>query len=134
MGKITRTRNNSGTNKTQKYLLVLTVLQVISVVSSSESTLPFESQGFVEMTNINMDPLFSKNEYMIAYFANDYQCDEECMNTLILMDEAASSIKERVTFLKVFITAEESRRVIRQLRVVDFPSIGYLANGKAVIY
>lgn len=117
------------TKPTLAYLLLSVVLLGVSYCASV-----FEEQGYQEMTNINVEPLFSKNPYMIAYFTHKNECDAECRDTLLAISRAVELISNRHNFKKVYVVEEESKRVTKKLRVVDFPSIGYLANNRAVIY
>ena len=104
------------------------------LISQVISATYFESQGLTEMSNINIEPLFNNNKYMLAYFTNTLDCNQICEEKIEIIKEAAKQIKDKVEFQLVFINTKDSKRVTKSLRVVDIPSIAYLANSKAVIY
>ena len=45
------------------------------LISQVISATYFESQGLTEMSNINIEPLFNNNKYMLAYFTNTLDCN-----------------------------------------------------------
>ena len=116
------------------FLSYLTIPAFLLLISTVLSANYFENEGLSEMSNINIEPLFNSQKHILAYFTNTLECDELCQERIRLIKDAAEQIKDKVEFELVFINVKESKRVTKTLRVVDIPSIAYLANSKAVIY
>lgn len=96
----------------------------------------FEQEGFTEMNKINMEPLFSENKYMLGFFTEEENCEsQDCRQALDLIKSAREAVKDRIPEVKmVYINAKENKKLVRELRVVDIPSIAYFANKRVVIY
>lgn len=95
----------------------------------------FEKMGFIEMNKINMEPLYEENKYMLGYFSQNESCDEDCKEALELIKQAREAVKDRIPEMTlVYINSKENKKLVRELRVVDIPSIAYLANRRAVLY
>lgn len=95
----------------------------------------FEKEGLTEMLKINKDPLYAENKYMLGYFSEDGNCNEVCKNAIKIMKQVKEEVKERIPDIKlIFVNGKENKKLVRDLRVVDVPSIAYLANKRVVIY
>lgn len=94
----------------------------------------FKKHGITEMNNLNSEPLFNTNKFMLGYFSDGSECDEDCLHNLNIMVEARVNISDRENITLVWVNTKENRRVAKNLRIADIPSIAYLANNKAVVY
>lgn len=117
-------------------LLTLIFISIFFHSALSESTHSnyFESQGLKEMNNLNNDPMFSQHKYMLAYVSETASCDSDCKESISVMISAQTMLKTKADFTLVYIIAQDSKRVVKSLRIVDFDSIAYLANRKSIIY
>ena len=71
------------------FLSYLTILYFFFLVSTVLTANYFESEGLLEMSNINIEPLFNNQQYILAYFTNTLECDENCQTRVKLMKDAA---------------------------------------------
>lgn len=119
---------------TRKGLSVILISLALALSAIAEKNY-FEEQGFIEMNKINMEPLYEENKYMLGYFSEDESCDEDCREALELIKQAREAVRDRIPEMTlVYINTKENKKLVRELRVVDIPSIGYLANRRVVLY
>lgn len=118
---------------TSKIAQIGYVLSFLSMVKSQKNY--FEKNGITEMNKINVEPLYAENKYMLGYFSRGETCDEDCQEAIELMKSAKEAVKDRIPEMKlVYINAKENKKLVRELRVADVPSVAYLANKRVVIY
>ena len=124
-----------GKSRSRRAALTLkTTALLITLLATQTTQNHFEKNDITEMNKLNMEPLYQDNRYMLAYFTTDLTCNEDCKEIVELMKQAQEACEANVDVKLVYINVKENQKLIKRLRVIDYPSLGYLANLKAVIY
>jgi len=111
----------------------LTILTLTIMVNLTHQNY-FDSQKLTEMNKLNKNHLYTQHKYMLGYFADGVECDEECKETIEILKKTKNQISEKIPIEIVWINSNENRKLVKELRVIEVPSIAYLANKKVVVY
>jgi hypothetical protein len=110
------------------------IIIIFLTIALAQSQTFFESQGYTEMNKLNMNHLYAENQFILGYFSEGSECDQDCQEIISLLSETQKNLEERLEIKLVWINSDENRKLVKELRVIEVPSIAYMANKKVVIY